>query len=117
MLGIYFSGTGNSRYALETFLRPYNSSAKTVSIEDKSGAKLIEQHQDFIFSYPVQYSNIPKMLRDFIDQNSRLWKKNLCNCNNGIIQRRWRRDSWPPSPALWGTHYRGAPSKNAGQHL
>lgn len=73
MLGIYFSGTGNSRYALETFLRHYNSSAKTVSIEDKSGAKLIEQHQDFIFSYPVQYSNIPKMLRDFIDQNSRLW--------------------------------------------
>ena len=73
MLGIYFSGTGNSRYALETFLRHYNSSAKTVAIEDKSAAKLIGQHQELVFSYPVQYSNIPKMLKDFIEQNSRLW--------------------------------------------
>ena len=56
MLGIYFSGTGNSRYALETFLRHYNSSAKTVAIEDKSAAKLIGQHQELVFSYPVQYS-------------------------------------------------------------
>lgn len=73
MLGIYFSGTGNSRYALETFLRHFHKPAETVAIEDKSAAKLIRQHQELIFSYSVQYSNIPKMLKDFIDQNSRLW--------------------------------------------
>ncbi|HBI60550.1 MAG TPA: iron-sulfur protein, partial [Lachnospiraceae bacterium] len=28
MLGIYFSGMGNSRYALETFLGQYDESAK-----------------------------------------------------------------------------------------
>ena len=28
MLGIYFSGTGNSQYALKTFLGTYDESAK-----------------------------------------------------------------------------------------
>ena len=34
MLGIYFSGTGNSRYALEMFLQAYDATAKAFSIED-----------------------------------------------------------------------------------
>ena len=34
MIGIYFSGTGNSKYALETFLREYNGSVM-FSIEDE----------------------------------------------------------------------------------
>ena len=28
MIGIYFSGTGNSRYALELFLKKYDETAK-----------------------------------------------------------------------------------------
>lgn len=34
MLGIYFSGTGNSRYAVELFCNEYDEIAKAVSIED-----------------------------------------------------------------------------------
>lgn len=34
MIGIYFSGTGNSRYALEMFLQEYDTEAKAFSIED-----------------------------------------------------------------------------------
>lgn len=73
MLGIYFSGTGNSRYALETFLRHFDKTAKIVAIEDPSAPKLIQKQQELVFSYSVQYSNIPKMLKDFIDRNRRLW--------------------------------------------
>ena len=58
MLGIYFSGTGNSRYALEVFLREYNDSAEMFSIEDNRVIEQIEKHDEIIFSYPVQYSNI-----------------------------------------------------------
>lgn len=74
MVGLYFSGTGNSRYALETFLRYYDENAQAYSIEDADTAKCIENHQDIVFSYSVQYSNIPKMLKDFIDRHQHLWQ-------------------------------------------
>ena len=35
MIGIYFSGTGNSRYALEVFCREYDKEIAVYSIEDK----------------------------------------------------------------------------------
>ena len=28
-----------------------------------------------VFAYPVQYSTVPKMLRDFIVENKELWKR------------------------------------------
>lgn len=34
----------------------------------------IKDNEEIVFSYSVQYSNIPKMLKDFIDQNQHLWK-------------------------------------------
>ena len=33
MLGIYFSGTGNSRYAAELFCREYDKETNVLSIE------------------------------------------------------------------------------------
>ena len=74
MLGIYFSGTGNSRYALEVFLREYNDSAEMFSIEDNRVIEQIEKHDEIIFSYPVQYSNIPLFLRQFVIMNQKRWK-------------------------------------------
>lgn len=74
MIGIYFSGTGNSKYALEFFLSKYDKTAKAYSIEDKNIKNNIKHNKEIIFSYPVQYSNIPKILKDFIDGSSDLWK-------------------------------------------
>ena len=74
MLGIYFSGTGNSRYALEVFLGKYDKTAKAFVIEDKNIAGYIKDNEEIVFSYSVQYSNIPKMLKDFIDEYQDLWK-------------------------------------------
>ncbi len=34
MIGIYFSGTGNSRYCVEKFLQEYDITANSYSIED-----------------------------------------------------------------------------------
>lgn len=74
MLGIYFSGTGNSRYALEVFLRKYDETALVCSIEETDIINYIKGNKDIVFSYSVQYSNIPKMLKDFVDRYQHLWQ-------------------------------------------
>lgn len=74
MLGIYFSGTGNSRYVLEIFLNRLDESANVCSIEEENIVDYIKKNQELVFAYSVQYSNMPKMLKDFIDQNKGLWR-------------------------------------------
>lgn len=74
MIGIYFSGTGNSKYALEVFLREYGNDSVLFSIEDKNLAEQIKSHDEIVFSYPVQYSAVPKFLRDFIHNHSSMWQ-------------------------------------------
>ena len=74
MLGIYFSATGNSRFALETFIKELDSSAAIVSIEDSTVMQQLEKADEIVFSYPVQYSAVPKFVRDFIDKTANLWQ-------------------------------------------
>ena len=74
MLGIYFSGTGNSKYAAELFCKEYDVDSKALSIEDENVINEIKDNDFLVFSYPVQYSTAPKILRDFISDNSELWK-------------------------------------------
>lgn len=35
MTGMYFTGTGNTRYCVETFLQEYGAEERAFSIEDK----------------------------------------------------------------------------------
>lgn len=74
MIGVYFSGTGNSRYALEVFLKEYNDTSLLFPIEDESLIENIKNHNEIVFSYPVQYSAVPKFLSDFIQNNSEIWQ-------------------------------------------
>ena len=74
MLGIYFSGTGNSKYALEVFMNEYNNNSELFSITEQRIIEEIKKHDELIFSYPVQYSTVPKLLRDYINENANLWR-------------------------------------------
>ena len=74
MLGIYFSRTGNSKYAVEVFLREYDNDLAMFSIEDKNLIEHINNHDEIVFGYPVQYSAVPKYLSDFIHNHSKIWK-------------------------------------------
>ena len=74
MVGIYFSGTGNSRYAAEMFCNEYDETAKAFSIEDNNVVEAIKSNEMLVFAYPVQYSTVPKILRDFIIENKELWQ-------------------------------------------
>ena len=73
MVGLYFSGTGNSKYCLERFLKEFND-IQVFSIEDNKMIEQIKQHTQIIIAYPVQYSNVPKILRDFVIKNADIWK-------------------------------------------
>ena len=73
MIGVYFSGTGNSRYAAELFCKECGSEGNVFSIEDVCVSEKIREADEIVFSYPVQYSTVPKFVRDFIDENSGIW--------------------------------------------
>ena len=74
MIGIYFSGTGNSKYAVELFCREYDEGAKAYSIEDPNVLSVITNADMIVFAYPVQFSTVPKILRDFVAENKELWR-------------------------------------------
>ena len=74
MIGLYFSGTGNSKHGLEVFLRTLDSEAEMAAIEEERAPELLRTHQEIAISYPVQYSAVPKILKDFIAAHAGLWK-------------------------------------------
>lgn len=74
MTGIYFSGTGNSKYCVELFIKEYGAGTRVFSIEDKNVIQEIQKHGDLVIGYPVQFSNVPKILRDFITDNPSIWR-------------------------------------------
>ena len=43
MVGIYFSGTGNSRYILECFCKEYDLDTKIYSIEEEAAAEAVKK--------------------------------------------------------------------------
>ena len=45
MVGIYFSGTGNSRYAAELFCKEYDEGAKAFSIEDDNITQVVKNEE------------------------------------------------------------------------
>lgn len=74
MIGIYFSGTGNSRYAAELFCREYDKDAIAYTIEDDDVLKAVNSADLIVFSYPVQFSTVPKIMRDFVTNHKELWR-------------------------------------------
>ena len=74
MIGIYFSGTGNTKYCLEKFIALYDTEAEIAPLEDIHTVEKIAHHKDVIFAYPIYYSNLPKIVRDFICGNSEIWQ-------------------------------------------
>lgn len=74
MIGVYFSGTGNTRHCLEHLLKLLDGNAMAYSIEDDNAISAIQSNDEIVFAYPVYYSYLPKIVYDFIDNNSALWK-------------------------------------------
>lgn len=69
MVGIYFSGTGNTKYAVTRFAKATDANAEVVALETVKGED-IENHEIIVLGYPVQFSTAPKIVREFIETNS-----------------------------------------------
>ena len=80
MIGIYFSGTGNTKHCTEKLVHLLDETAQVIPMESKGAADLLSQHDFIILAYPVQFSNMPVMVREFIKDHSAVWngKKVLC---------------------------------------
>lgn len=74
MLGVYFSGTGNTKYCVETFVKESLEKADVMSIEDADVLNAIKENEFIVFGYPIYFSNAPKIVRDFIEHNKDIFK-------------------------------------------
>ena len=74
MIGVYLSGTGNTRHCIQKFLTVLDSDAKCVPIEDKESINAIRKNDEIILAYPTQFSNVPFMVRDFVIRHKDVWK-------------------------------------------
>ena len=74
--GNIFSGTGNTRHCVRRFIENYDDTAEAYAIEDGKALAVIEHMQEseiLVFGYSVQYSNLPKMVRDYVAEHATLW--------------------------------------------
>ena len=72
MTGIYFSGTGNTKFCVTHFLEKCGG-GNAYPIENKEAASALSEDSDIVLGYPVYYSSLPMIMRDFIEQNAELW--------------------------------------------
>lgn len=82
MVGIYLSGTGNTKHCVEKLVSMLEDTAKIVPLENTQIANILEQQDVIILGYPTQFSNAPFMVRDFIKRNAQLWRGKKVFCLN-----------------------------------
>ena len=80
MLGIYLSGTGNTKYCVTKLVKLIDASADVVPLEDEFIIDKIKRNETVILGYPTQFSNAPYMVRDFIQMHASLWKGRKMIC-------------------------------------
>ena len=74
MIGVYLSGTGNTKHCVERLVHLMDDTAQCVPIEDAQIESLLEKEVTIVLGYPTQFSNAPFMVRDLINKNGSLWK-------------------------------------------
>ena len=101
MVGIYLSGTGNTERCIDKLIHLLGGTAQAIPIEKAEAAEGLSQHNFIVLAYPVQFSNTPVMVRNFIKRHSDLWKgkQALCVTTSGLLEK-----SFPepcPVPDNW----------------
>lgn len=71
---LYFSGTGNTRYCVSLLSDSLGRKEIPCPIEKKEAVEVLRSHEALILAYPIQYSNLPDIVRVFIEQNCECWR-------------------------------------------
>lgn len=87
MIGIYFSGTGNTKHCMELLVSLVDKEAECVSMTDPHIIDRIKENEVIYIGYPTQFSNMPYAVRDFINKNKDIWeaKKLFCISTMGAF--------------------------------
>lgn len=87
MVGIYLSGTGNTRRCVKRLVHILDAQAQIIPIEDDRASQAVKENQTIVLAYPIQFSNAPMMVRDFIKSHTALWrgKQVLCVATMGAF--------------------------------
>lgn len=83
MIGIYLSGTGNTKHCMERLIAEIDSGVKLLPLEDEETVvDEIKKNSVIYIGYPTQFSNIPYMVRDFLLRHADLWEGKQIFCLN-----------------------------------
>lgn len=74
MLGVYFSGTGNTKYVVTRLMKNLDKSGEVIALESESAVEKINNNDVLILGYPTHFSNCPVYVRDFIHSHKEIWK-------------------------------------------
>ena len=74
MIGVYLSGTGNTKHCVEKLVHLMDETAQLAPLEDPQVKSILEKEDMIVLGYPTQFSNAPFMVRDFINKNGSLWR-------------------------------------------
>lgn len=87
MVGIYLSGTGNTKNCVEKLVAGIDAGAKCIPLENEQAVEAIKQEDMIVLGYPVQFSNAPVMVREFIKEHGDIWKgkKVLCVATQALF--------------------------------
>lgn len=73
MNAVYLSGTGNTKHVTELLFKEIGANGTLVPIES-SGVDEALEDDELILAYPTQFSNIPYLVRDFINKHADIWQ-------------------------------------------
>ena len=74
MVGVFLSGTENTKHCIQKFLTALDSDARCIPIEEKKSIDAIRKNEEIVLAYPTQFSNVPFMVRDFVIRHKDVWK-------------------------------------------
>ncbi|BDU51473.1 EFR1 family ferrodoxin [Haliovirga abyssi] len=74
-LGIYFSGTGNTKFLMEKFKEKFDAKGVSVDLQAIDSSENFEDKYDFyIFSAPIYAEFFPKIYVDWVEKNVNISK-------------------------------------------
>ena len=73
MNAIYLSGSGNTKHIVTLLLNELGSTGICAPIESEDAMKALEG-DELLLAYPTMFSNIPYLVRDFINSHETAWK-------------------------------------------
>lgn len=80
MIGIYFSGTGNTKHCVEKLVKLVDGSAISLPLEGDAALAAIAKTNTIFFGYCARNSDMPYFVREFITAHKELWKGKRVLC-------------------------------------